>query len=405
MARMSDIVIDSANPEAFRARTVAGLLIVGILGFIGMLVMGAYAPDMRSGRNGGAHALSNAATGFSGIVRLTDATGRGGQIVRNERFWDTEDLVVVTPEKAATNMSKVISSRTYKPTLVVLPKWETVADKKATGWVRMAGLKSKSEPQGVLAPGDVLQVGRVRGGARPLVAANILLRDIHFVAPRPLQTISGENLKPLITDQNGNVVVGQLGEGPLYILADPDLLSNFGMKNARQAEAALKLLDFMNSTGAESINFDVTLNGFGSSLSPLKLAFDPPFLAITLAIAAAMLLAALQALGRFGSPRPRPRAIAFGKAALVDNAAMLLRKAGRVKTLGSRYADMIRDRAAVAFGVPARLRDTALDAYLDRLGVRARFTDLATVAAAADDRHSLLAAAQALHNWKKEKSR
>ena len=41
-----------------------------------MLVLGAYAPDLRSGHNGGAHALSNAATGFSGLVRLAEATGR-----------------------------------------------------------------------------------------------------------------------------------------------------------------------------------------------------------------------------------------------------------------------------------------------------------------------------------------
>jgi hypothetical protein len=230
-------------------------------------------------------------------VRLADATGRGGQIVRNERFWDTEDLVVVTPEKAATNMSKVISSRTYKPTLVVLPKWETVADKKATGWCAWPVSSPKSEPQGVLAPGDVLQVGRVRGGR---ASAG---RGEYPVARHPLRRAAaaaddiGRKSEAADHRPERNVVVGQLGEGPLYILADPDLLSNFGMKNARQAEAALKLLDFMNSTGAESINFDVTLNGFGSSLSPLKLAFDPPFLAMTLAFAAAMLLAG-------GKPRP-----------------------------------------------------------------------------------------------------
>ena len=74
--------------------------------------------------------------------------------------------------------------------------------------------------------------------------------------------------------------------------------------------------------------FDVTLNGLGSSKSPLKLMFDPPFLAVTLAIVAALLLA-----GPAGD-RPlrraaagRERAIAFGKAALVDNSAALVRKA------------------------------------------------------------------------------
>ena len=48
---------------------------IGVFAFIAMLVLGAYAPDLRSGRNGGAHALSNAASGFSGLVRLAEATG------------------------------------------------------------------------------------------------------------------------------------------------------------------------------------------------------------------------------------------------------------------------------------------------------------------------------------------
>jgi len=402
---MSDIAIGAPDPTALSARTTALLLIVGLIGFAGTVILGAYAPDLRSGRNGGAHALSNAATGFSGLVRLAEATGRGGQVIRNERLWDTEDLVVVTPERAATDMSKVISTRPNKPTLVILPKWKTAADTNKTGWVRIDGLVDQYEPEGVLAPDTALKILRWRSGAQPLVAANLVLRDVRFIAPRPLQTMSGGNLKPLITDRTGNIVVGQVADRPLYIVADPDLLSNVGMKDARQAEAALLLLDYMNSTGAESINFDVTLNGFGKSLSPLKLAFDPPFLAVTLTIVAAMLLAGLQTLGRFGSPRARPRAIAFGKAALVDNAAMLVRRAGRVKTLGGRYADMIRDRAAVAFGAPARLRDAALDAYLDGLVGGTQFTALSGAASAADDRHSLLAATQALHNWKKERSR
>ena len=61
--------------------------------------------------------------------------------------------------------------------------------------------------------------------------------------------------------------------------------------------------------------------------------------------------------------------------------------------------------AALAFGAPARLRGAELDAYLDHLGGRRRFTDLAAAAEAAGDRHALLAAAQALYDWKKEKGR
>src|SRR3546814_1463316 len=49
-----------------------------------------------------------------------------------------------------------------------------------------------------------------------------------------------------------------------------------------------------------SIGFDVTLNGLGGSRSPLTLAFDPPFLAMTLALAAVALLLGWRARGRFG---------------------------------------------------------------------------------------------------------
>ena len=124
---------------------------------------------------------------------------------------------------------------------------------------------------------------------------------------------------------------------------------------------------------------------------------------MTLAVAAALLLVGAQALARFGAPRRRERAIAFGKTALVDNAALLVCKAGREATLGRRYADVVRERAASVFGAPARLRERALDAYLDGLRGRARFTDLATAASDASDRAALLDAARALHHWKGNK--
>ncbi|MCH3014581.1 hypothetical protein K3W98_14800, partial [Listeria monocytogenes] len=78
-------------------------------------------------------------------------------------------------------------------------------------------------------------------------------------------------------------------------------------------------------------------------------------------------LAGIQATARFGAPRRRERAIAFGKTALIDNAAALVRKAGRQGALGARYGDLVRERAVGVFGVPARLRDGALDAHLDGL--------------------------------------
>ena len=414
---MSDVAIAGKAPDSnlFRGRTVALMLAVGVLGFIATLLLGAYAPDLKSGRNGGAHALSNAATGFKALVELAGATDRSPRILRSDALFDTEDLLVVTPERASTNISAALSGREAKPTLFILPKWLTASDPKHRGWVRTAGTLRLSEPIGVLAP-------TVRFGMRQARTAGGFLEnhglpaEIRFREPAYAQVITGlaegstlddepVTLRPLLTDPAGGVLLAQIGERPLFVLADPDLLNNVGMKNVDQAASALALLDWMNSTDPEGIAFDVSLNGLGGTRSPLKLIFEPPFLAVTVGLAAALLLAGWQALARFGPVAPRERAIAFGKAALIDNSAALVRKARREARMGGRYAAMVRERAARAFGAPARLRDEALDAYLDGLKGPQRFTELAEKAASARDRSELLEATDALNAWQRDKMR
>ncbi|MEO5867935.1 MAG: hypothetical protein ABIS14_13845 [Sphingomonas sp.] len=404
---MSDIAMRAAErgEGSFRPRTVALIVAIGLIGFVGMLILGAYAPDLRSGKDGGAHALSNAAVGLSGIVRLAEATGRNPRIIRNSRQLDGANLTILTPPSGVTPIGDEVAMRGNKPTLVVLPKWQVRGDPSHSGWVRYVGLTPGFDGENVLAPAHKLHVAQRRSGGRRL---HILdgVRGIAVDAPRPLQTVTGTKLRPVIDDGRGGVVLGQLGDGPLYVLADSDLLSNQGIADPRQAEAVLAVLDRLNDApGANGIDFDVTLDGLGHSASPLKLAFDPPFLAMTLTIAAALLLVGWQAVAQFGAPRRRPRAIAFGKTALIDNAAALVSKAGRERALGGRYAYVMRERAATAFGAPARLRDAALDSYLDRLPGRPRFTDLANGAAAARERREVLVAAQALHDWQGEKAR
>lgn len=390
--------------RVFSPLTVALLLIIGVIGFAGSLVLGAYAPDLNAGRNAGAHALSNAATGYAGIVELARATGRYPRVLRAERGWKTEDLVVATPEHGAVDMGKFMAARRGRATLIVLPKWATIADDKTGGWVDVRGLLPAFDPAGVLAPATVMSVTRRPSGGRALQAVRWAPASLAVSAPRPLQVVSSAALMPLMTDDMGRIVLGQVRDTNTYILSDPDLLNNHGIRRLDHARAALELLDFVNATGARGIAFDVTLNGLGKARSPLKLAFEPPFLAMTLAIVAALALVGWQALVRFGAARPRTRAIAFGKAALIDNSAMIVRKAGREGMLGGRYAALIRERARTIFGVPARLTDEEADRYLDNLGGTTRFSTLIADAGRAEHRTDMLAAAQALYRWQQEKT-
>lgn len=414
---MSDIAIGRRGEAApFKIGAIALMLALGIGGFIGLIVLGAYAPDLKSGRNGGAHALSNAATGFSGLVQLAEATGRHPRIVRDVHEFDTEDLLVVAPETAAVNVSKAVQDRGAQPTLFILPKWQTVADPMHRGWVKEAGLKPLFEATGVLAPDINFLMRRDKGkGGQPLMTDRVP-PSIRFSAPKQMQVIAALEerkdgpqhfVRPLITDGKGGMVLVQVDDSNLFVLADPDLLSNQGLRDAGKAASALALLDWLNSNPPEGIAFDVSMNGFGHSRSPLKLLFEPPFVVLTITILLALMLAGVQAFGRFGPVRQRERALAFGKAALVDNSAALIRKAGRETRMGGRYAALCRERVVEALGLARRLRDkggdAAIDAHLDQLKGRHVYSDLARMAAEAKDRTTLLSAAKALHDWQKEK--
>ena len=402
---MSDVTIhgERVGEGAFRRGTILLIVLVGILAFVATLVLGAYAPELRSGKNGGAHALSNAATGYSGLVRMAEATGHNAQILRQDHLHDSEDLVVLTPEAAATDLSEVMTARASKVTLVVLPKWDSQRDPKKPAWVRVSGLVGKGEPEGVLAPQWQLKVSRARTPGQMLVTVPAHAPStMRFPASVVSQFVTGEGLEPIVTDADGRMVIAKVPNAPWFVLADPDLINNHGIADPRRAEAALALLDFLNSNEAEFIYFDVTLNGLGSSKSPLKLMFDPPFLAVTLAIAAALLLAGLQALARFGVPLRPQRAIAFGKAALVNNSAALVRKARREARLGGRYADMVRERVAALLRLPPTMAPDKVEQRLDALPAGQDFSTLAANAATAGTPEGVLAAARALHQWQQE---
>ena len=406
---MSDVPIhvsSDAGEGAFNPGSMLLVVAVGALAFIATLLLGAYAPDLRSGRNGGTHALSNAATGFSGLVRLAAATGRNPVVIRAPDQLKREELAVVTPDHGWINLGDILQWRGARATLLVLPKWDTAPDKEKPGWVRVAGLLPAQDPAQTLAPAVPLLVSREHGDRHELKVVPFgAPSDLRFIAPAVLQTISGKRIEPIITDSGGRIVLAKVKGSQTYILADPDLINNHGMGDERQAKAALALLDYLNSTGSKSVLFDVTANGLGRSRSPLKLAFDPPFLAVTLTIFAAMLLAAWQALVRFGPIRRRERAIAFGKAALVDNSAALIRKAGRETSLGGRYVEVICERATNLFRLPANLDAEELGERMEGLNPRRSFASAAERARSARNRDELVRAAQSLNQWLEEVQR
>ena len=233
---------------AFNPRTMLLVTAIGSLAFIAVLVLGAYAPDLRSGHNGGSHALSNAATGFGGLVQLAEATGRKPVIIRAVADLKNEDLAVDHPGQIQAPISARSSTRAARGR-----RWSSCRSgrrfpsRNHPGWVRVARLAFPGDPEQVLAPGLELRIARSKGHGEPLRNLGPAVpKDLQFLAPAVVQSMTGRGLKPLITTPAGEIVLGQVGARNLYVLSDPDLINNHGMGDQRQARSALALLDYLN---------------------------------------------------------------------------------------------------------------------------------------------------------------
>lgn len=389
----------------FDPRLLGALIAAGIVAFALFLVLMAYAGDFRTGRDGRPHALSPSAVGFQGIVRLIELGDGKARLIRSTALLDTEDLVVVALEDRTDRevLRMLLERRRGKPTLLILPKWEVTPDPQRAGWVRRLALEPTNVTESLLEWLGKAEVRQIRAPAEPASGTGFM-RGATAPLPREIQTIAGEGFTPLLRTSRGDILLARVRETPHYILADPDLLNNQGLKDPAAARAALAILAELNSTGAETVSFDLTLNGFVPKPNALKLAFEPPFLALTLALFVAALLAGLHGAFRFGPEAEEARALAFGKTALVENSAALFKIARREAATGGAYAELVRESAAHATGAHLALRDAELDAYLDRVSPASgpNFSTLVERARRAESRFDLVAAARALFQWKKD---
>jgi hypothetical protein len=391
-----------SEPSPFRPTLVIGLVTAGLISFAAFIVLLGWGGDggLNSGR---ATARSAAAIGFKGLVDLADnffAT----EVVRDEEALDTYDLLVVPLDANATpeNVEQLLRRRSGQATLLILPKWVVVPDPERRGWVRSLGPGAGFGAGQLL--GEDYEVAQISSAQAAALDSFDLLEDIRVTLPRFPQTIEGESLSMLVGVPGSGAMVAQLGDQPHYVVADPDLLNNHGLSNPDTASAAIEILARLMPDPDGTIHFDTTLGGAGGGRNMLRSMFEPPFLAMTLALVVAALLAGIHGAARFGPARRAQRAIPFGKAALVENSAGLVRLARREVRLGGGYADVIRDDAGRASAAPANLQGEALEAYLDRFSKAGepQFSALAHEVRNAQDRGQLIAAARALFRWKKD---
>ena len=416
--------------RTFGPRAALGLVAVGAIAFVALLyAIGAGLTG--GGNNGGAHALSRGLTGYAGLVELLEGTGVEVVRARDPARLDDAGLLVLTPPHDAdgAEVARIVEAHRYSgPTLVVMPKWVQIpvgGNAAKPGWVALAGTR-RALWTGSLAKGLDVALGRVERADFGLGGPAVSLGDGNAMQSL---TIAKEAAIPLVRGSRETTLVAYLNDAgsypalddwsgwdpsdepdddlfPLVIVAEPDLLNNRGLANKPVALNALALLRRVRDGEKSPVIFDVTLNGLGRARNLLTLAFTPPFLAATLALLLAALAVAWRGFIRFGPPRLAARPIAFGKSALVENSAGLIRRAGRIRLLGAPYAAVVTQRTVRALGLPPGSDAAAIDSVQTRRGLTGPlFSAEATALAAARNPADLVRHAVALQTIEKGLSR
>lgn len=422
----------SGQPSPFSRGGVLALVLLGGVLFVALLWMIGSGMSGSDTNDGGGHAGGKGLNGYAALATLLERRGLEVRRSQGEGALDDPGLLVLTPPHMTdgAELERIVSARRHVgPTMVILPKWfagrvETGTAGAKTGWVRLLGAQPPEWP-GFL--DDVtVELRPMREGGQP---ARWAWQGGSGLLPVSEQVLSGKGarLVPLVAgDQDGRILAALVNDGgvwpdledtalatpetwgededlqPLVIVFEADLLNNYGMAEGANAALAEALFAAAGQSGDGQVIFDLTLNGHARSANLLTLAFTPPYLAATLCLLLAALAAGWRAFLRFGPAAVPGRAIAFGKRALVANAAGLLRRAGRLHLVSAPYADAARERLARALALPRLADAKATEAAIDRALAARRadaepFSSVAARLRAATRAPDLLKAARDLH--------
>ena len=402
-------------PAIFARRTVVWLVVVGGLSFAAALVLTVVGEDLFPSSTVEANAYSQSAIGYKAFVETLQQLGTRVLVSRSDSLAKAapDDLIVVAeppPSRADDEyFNKLLEA---EHVLLVLPKWDAVAsftDRHWAGFVlrlpegSVERILRRAVPDGgVVALDKPVKWDATLFGAAPTLDAPQLIRS--------------QQLLPIIADDQGTLLGymqirksnGLLRE--LWVLADPDLLSNVGLRRGQNAVLAVALVDRLRRLSGAVI-VDEVIHGFRHDPNLWRTMFEFPFIFVTLNALAALIVLVWAAMGRFGAPLPVSAPLKAGKTTLIGNAAGLLSYGGHAGAMLRRYLAVTVGDVAQRVHAPAQLNEAALFDWLERIG-RTRQVQMTPTALRRDaegaaagrhpDARRLLQAARNLYRWKQE---
>ena len=193
----------------------------------------------------------------------------------------------------------------------------------------------------------------------------------------------------------------------IWLLTDPDPLSNHGIHVGDNALFAVRLVEAL-AQGDRRVVFDEVVGEVAGTPSTFALLFQLPWLALPIALTALVVVIGLTAAQRFGTPKDAIAGVAAGRASLIGATARLQTDRANARAALGRYMRRTLRQVAQRRHAPEG-DDAALAHWLDAVAQRDPDTTTAArlLAEALDTAHdhqsseaTILATAKRVHDWR-----
>jgi hypothetical protein len=355
-----------------------------------------------------ADAYSRSAIGHRGLVEILRKLDVPVEVSRGDSAAKAKDGVLVIAEPVLDGGDAAIARlrdeiKAAPRTLVVLPKWYGLADRDAA-WIEEAELLPESDVRAVLDAIGVQAQLRRYVQPRPWESEH---PDLPLPTVKAPQAIDAETTESMIYSGRDTLLGRFLVDGnEVWILADPDVIDNAGLRVHPNAQLAVAILDRLRRGGP--VVFDEATHGYAEMPSLWHALFRFPLVLATLQGLMCALLVAWAAMVRFGPRRAAPPPIAPGKDFLIRNTAALLRYGGHHGHALRRYLAAAVLHVRHALHAP-ELAPAAATAWLERVrktrGGTISLPELEATIDAVPARpppHQVLELAELVHRWRME---
>jgi hypothetical protein len=383
--------------------------LIAVIGVVGAslavaVVLTVLGNDLGDQRSAGVDGYSVSAIGHRGLVQLLERLGVPVVVSRNDSAARARPGLLIVAEPAVSDpasRARLAALVDAAPrALVVLPKWYGSVER-GKRWIEDASLLPVDDVTAVLEAIDLDRV-TVHRALAPVIG--LAWQGVQPVIREP-QLVASAALTAVVADPAGDQLLGRRDRdnSELYVLSDPDVLNNFGLRRAENARFVARLIDGLRDGGPVVI--DETLHGYARTPSLVHALLGFPLVLATIQALVCAVLVVWAAMVRFGPRRAAPPPIAPGKDFLIRNTAALLQHGGHHAHALRRYLALSVAAVRHALHAPA-LPSDAMTAWLERVrrarGGRISLTGLECDVEIATRPARVVDVADAVYRWRKD---